>query len=147
MKILRHLIGFLLACVVGALLPMAASVYDALYPRNHGAHEPIWAIVKNAEIVGLESALVGSVAGAAGIGLLHCLHRSKFRDYVTAGASIGAICGAIFTVVFNITNDPSISWFMFITLLAVSMALGFTCYWLVSIRVSRVGSKGTRRVA
>jgi MFS family permease len=134
MKILRHLIGFLLACLVGVLLPIAASVYDALYPRNHGSHEPTWTIVSNAEIVGLESASVGSVAGAVGIGLLHRLHRSKFRDYVTAGASIGAICGAFLTVMFNLTNDRSISWFMFITLVAVSMALGFICYWLVSIR-------------
>jgi hypothetical protein len=132
MKILRHLIGFLLACLVGVLLPIAASVYDALYPRNHGSHEPTWAIVSNAEIVGVESALVGSVAGAVGIGLLHWLHRSKFRDYVTAGASIGAICGAFLTVMFNLTKDPS--WFMFITLTVVSMALGFICYWLVSIR-------------
>ena len=132
MKILRHLIGFLLACLVGVLLPIAASVYDALYPRNHGSHEPTWAIVSNAEIVGVESALVVSVAGAVGIGLLHWLHRSKFRDYVTAGASIGAICGAFLTVMFNLTKDPS--WFMFITLTVVSMALGFICYWLVSIR-------------
>ncbi len=134
MKILRHLIGLLLACVVGVLLPVTASVYDALCPRNQGAHEPTWAIVKNAEIVALESALVGSVAGVVGIGLLHWLHRSKFRDYVIAGASIGAICGTFFTVVFNLTNDPSISWYTFIALVAVSMVLGFISYWLVSIR-------------
>jgi len=134
MKILRHVVGFLLACLIGALLPVAASVYDGLYRRSHGAHDPSWALSYYAQFVGLGSAFVGAVVGGIGVWLLHSLRRSKFRDYAMAGAAMGATCGAIFTAMFNIRGDPLVSWFIFITLPAASMALGFISYWFVSIK-------------
>ncbi len=134
MKAFRHIVGFLLACVVGVLLPISASVYDGLYRQSHRAEYAYWPLCYNAQFVGMGSALVGAVTGVVGISFLHSLHRSKFRDYVAAGAIIGAIGGAIFTALFNIESDPLVSWFVFIALPAASMALGFTCYWLVSIR-------------
>ena len=134
MKVLRNILGFVLACVVGVLLPVAASLYDGLYRRSHGSHDPSWAVSYYAQFVGLGSAFVGAVGGGLGVWLLYSLHRYKFRDYAIAGATIGATCGALFTAMFNMRSDPVVSWFIFIILPAVSMALGFICYWFVSIK-------------
>lgn len=136
MKVARQFLGFAAECTAGVLLPVAATVYDGVYRHYHGSPDSSWTdrLIFNIQFTALGSALVGLVVGVLGVVLLHSIRRSRFRDYALAGVGLGAVSGALFTAVTHIPEDPAVSWVIFVTLPALSMALGFICYWFICIR-------------
>jgi NhaP-type Na+/H+ or K+/H+ antiporter len=135
MQVLRQLFGFSTACFVGLMLPVAATTYDAIY-RHHGSADSSWfdKLLLNIPLIALGSACVGLPVGVLGVVLLRGMKRSRLRDYAIAGLVMGAISGAVFTAGTRIQEDPGMVWLIFTTLPALSMGLGFACYWTICVR-------------
>src|ERR1051326_8047419 len=136
MRVLRQVIGCAVGCLVGVVLPVAATIYDGLYRHHRREQDPAWPsnLISNMVFTALGSAIVGLIVGALGVGLLHATRRCKVGDYLAAGVGIGAASGAFFTAATQIPGDSAVGWAIFITLPALSMALGFGCYWFICVR-------------
>jgi hypothetical protein len=136
MKIVRQFLGLSAACLAGVILPIAATVYDGVYRHSHGLADPSWTdrLICNIETTILGSAFVGLIVGFLGVGLLHLVRRSRFRDYALTGIGFGAVSGVLFAAGTHVPADPVESWVIFVTLPALSMTLGFICYWFICVR-------------
>jgi drug/metabolite transporter (DMT)-like permease len=134
MKAFRQLLALSFACMVGVLLPIAGTVYSHYHssPKDSGLVED--GLLVSVQLVGFCSALVGLFVGGLGVGLLHLMRRFSFRDYALSGLGIGAAIGVLFTALTHHPGDPAISWVLFATLVALSMGLGFICYWSICVR-------------
>jgi NhaP-type Na+/H+ or K+/H+ antiporter len=112
MKVLRQLFGFSTACFVGAMLPVAATTYDAIYRHHHGSPDPSWVnrLLLNIQLTALGSAFVGLLVGMLGVVLLRWMKRSRLRDYAIGGLVMGAVTGAVFTAATRIPEDPGVAW-------------------------------------
>ena len=140
MSVLRQVIAFGVACFAGVPIPVLAIFYDSAC-RYHGSlleawHDLDWRhhFIAQAIFVAEGSTAVGLFAGGFGVLVLRLRHYSRFRDYAIAGAIIGGLCGVLFETIFYHSGDPAISWAVFATLPAISMAAGFACYWLIGVR-------------
>jgi len=142
MKIARQIAGLAAACSVGIILPLLAILYDAAY-RFPGSLASAWhndnwrhAFFSSAIFIAEGSVFCGLIAGGLGIRYLRLRRYTAFKHYLLAGGIIGAACGTLFSVIFNMPGDSWIAWPIFIVIPALSTALGFTVYWFICVRLS-----------
>lgn len=140
MKIARHIFALGVACVAGILIPVLATLYDALC-RYQGHATAAWSdfewrsrFLQAATFIAEGSVFVGLAAGGLGIWYLRWRRHTALSHYALLGAGIGAVCGALFTGITHHPSDPQVVWLIFIILASISMALGFACYWFTYAR-------------